>query len=126
MDIYLASQLALSREKDDYRYRIRRTVNPITYVYTLRKTKKKKKNSAKQAIVNITIALSNDLIQILKLWCAESDEFDHIHYMDRVAHNNYKTHQYFVYVDDIGSVSSSQHRHSLEFVQSSNIYSTFA
>lgn len=76
--------------------------------------------------MSIAIGLSNDTIQILKLWCAETEELNYVHFMDRVAHNKYKTHQYFVYVDDISSVSSSQYINSLEFVQSSKIYSTFA
>lgn len=76
--------------------------------------------------MSISIGLSNESIQILQLWCAESSDFNHIHFMDRVAHNNYQTHQYFVYVDDIGSVSPNQYINSLEFVPSSKIYSTFA
>ncbi|KAG2204964.1 hypothetical protein INT47_002588, partial [Mucor saturninus] len=80
----------------------------------------------KEAIVAISIGLSNDSVQIVKLWCAEDGDFNHIHFMDRVAHNNYQTHQYFVYVDDIASVSPSQYINSLEFVPSSKIYSNFS
>jgi hypothetical protein len=83
--------------------------------------------SVQNAVIQIAIALSSDNIEILKLWCAETEDMNIIQYMDRVAHDKYKTHQYFVYVDDISSVPSSQQNiFSIDFVKSSKIYSTFA
>ncbi|KAI8064024.1 hypothetical protein BDF21DRAFT_466708 [Thamnidium elegans] len=81
---------------------------------------------AKEAIVALAVALSNDSIHILRLWSDDSEELNHLQYLNRIAHNKYKTYQYFVYVDDISSVHSSQHIFSIDFVKSDRIYSTFA
>jgi hypothetical protein len=101
---------------------------PHNWIYNLRKciVDVASAQRVQDAVIAITLALGQDRIQIMKLWCAEVEEMDHVEYMDRVAHEKYKTHQYFVYVDNINSVHLSKYLNSIDFVQSSKIYSTFA
>lgn len=101
---------------------------PYHWVQQAKKLVKDAENAqrVKEAVIAITVALSNDSISILKLWSTEEEEPTCIQYLDRVAHEKYTTHQHFVYIDDITSVPTDEHIHSIDFVQSSKLFSTFA
>lgn len=82
--------------------------------------------SVQNAVIAIALALSNETIQILKIWSTETEEMNCFQYMDRVAHDKYKTHRYFVYVDDINSSYRPKNNYSVDFVKSNDIYPHFS
>jgi len=72
--------------------------------------------------------LSNGDIEIMRTWPEEKEEPNSIVFMKHVLREYYKTHQYFVYVDDIESVplKSKETHVSIDFVTTDTIFRTFA
>lgn len=78
-------------------------------------------------MVKITLALSEGRLDILRVWSSgERQEKDTLEFMDNIAHNYYKEHQFFIYVDDIDAIPVNKRLNSIDFVTSANIYSSFA
>jgi hypothetical protein len=79
-------------------------------------------------MIAITVALSKGKIQVMRLWPPAKDDTSAIQYMNHVIRNYYKYRQYFVYVDNIDSLSSEVKERfpSLDFVQSKQLFSTFS
>ncbi|KAI8085860.1 uncharacterized protein B0P05DRAFT_533999 [Gilbertella persicaria] len=79
------------------------------------------------SIVSITVGLSKGDIQVMRLWPAENENLDAVDYMDKILRYYYKSFQYFVMVDDVGSISEEtkeKHR-GLDFIKSDDLFSTF-
>lgn len=74
------------------------------------------------------MALSNGDIEIMQTWPLEKEEHNLIVFMKHVLREYYKTHQYFVYVDDIESITPKirENHVSINFVTSENVFKTFA
>ncbi|KAI9484067.1 MAG: hypothetical protein EXX96DRAFT_163966 [Benjaminiella poitrasii] len=79
------------------------------------------------AIIAISIALSKNTVQIIRIWPTETTDLNLLRFIETVEQCYYTNRQYFGYVDDINSVSESmQSRHlSIDFIKSSNIFSTY-
>ncbi|KAL9543406.1 hypothetical protein MBANPS3_008134 [Mucor bainieri] len=84
--------------------------------------------AVQEALIYLTIALSNGDVEIIRTWPEEKQEPNSIVFMKHVLREYYKTRQYFVYVDDIGAVDArSKETHvSIDFVTTESIYRTFA
>ncbi|RCH87989.1 hypothetical protein CU097_000789, partial [Rhizopus azygosporus] len=83
--------------------------------------------AGREAVVKIALALSEGRLDILRVWSSgEIQEKDSLEFMDNIAHNYYKEHQFFIYVDDIDAIPVNKRLNSIDFVTSANIYSSFA
>ncbi|KAI8881863.1 hypothetical protein K501DRAFT_334427 [Backusella circina FSU 941] len=83
---------------------------------------------AKTAAILLSVALSKGDIQIMRLWSNKDElEYNALQYIHFVAENHYMTKQFFVYVDDIGSVPQEMkdQQHSTDFIKSSRLFSAF-
>lgn len=82
---------------------------------------------ANTAVLNLTAALSNNEIEILKLWTPQAEERNNVEFIEVVLRNFYKTHQYFVYVDDSLSITArtKEWHKAIDFVHSTSIFTTF-
>ncbi|KAG1051925.1 hypothetical protein G6F43_005906 [Rhizopus delemar] len=89
------------------------------------KSEKMKEYKLEEAVIRLSLALSNDKIAIIKLWSTESQKMDSVRFMNTVIRNYYKKHQFFVYVDDVYSVSRDDRLHCIDFVKSTEIAATF-
>ncbi|KAG1140257.1 hypothetical protein G6F37_009837 [Rhizopus arrhizus] len=97
-------------------------------IFSLLKTAKSermKEYKLEEAVIRLSLALSNDKIAIIKLWSTESQKMDSVRFMDIVIRNYYKKHQFFVYVDDVYSVPRDDRLHCIDFVKSTEIAATF-
>ncbi|KAI8991045.1 hypothetical protein BDF20DRAFT_19392 [Mycotypha africana] len=74
------------------------------------------------AVANLTIGLSKNQIDAIRLWPAETSR--PTHFMDQVARNFCKTRQYFIYVDDKDSVPEMERQMypAVDFFTSKEIY----
>lgn len=72
-------------------------------------------------------ALNNEEAEILRLWPDVAEERSNIEFIEAVLRNYYKTHQYFVYVDDSMAITTGiRERHkAIDFVHSAAIFATF-
>jgi hypothetical protein len=83
---------------------------------------------ANTAAILISIALTKGDIHIVRLWSNKDDsEYDSLQFIHGVAENYYKTRQFFVYADDIGSVPQDrkEEQYSTDFIHSSTLFSSF-
>ncbi|KAL7310018.1 hypothetical protein PS15m_010827 [Mucor circinelloides] len=105
-------------------------VLPHNFLQSLKQMLQDGHNSVaiQEALIFITIALSNGDIEIMRTWPEEKEEPNSIVFMKHVLREYYKTHQYFVYVDDIESVplKSKEMHVSIDFVTTDTIFRTFA
>ncbi|KAI7903567.1 uncharacterized protein BX663DRAFT_506922 [Cokeromyces recurvatus] len=102
---------------------------PNNFIYHLDQAIRNKKLTEKMqtAIIEVTVALTKNTIQIMKLWPEEQEDMSFIHFMEGILQSYYKNYQHFVYVDDILSVSEDKRKHhlSIDFVQSDQIYNIY-
>ncbi|CEG75061.1 hypothetical protein RMATCC62417_10169 [Rhizopus microsporus] len=83
--------------------------------------------AGREAVVKMALAMSEGKLDILRVWSSgEIQEKDSLEFMDNIAHNYYKEHQFFIYVDDIDAIPVNKRLNSIDFVTSANIYSSFA
>ncbi|ORE03671.1 hypothetical protein BCV72DRAFT_244201 [Rhizopus microsporus var. microsporus] len=83
--------------------------------------------AGREAVVKMALAMSEGRLDILRVWSSgETQEKNSLEFMDNVAHNYYKEHQFFIYVDDIDAIPVNKRLNSIDFVTSANIYSSFA
>ncbi|KAI8361715.1 hypothetical protein BD560DRAFT_448852 [Blakeslea trispora] len=80
------------------------------------------------AMVAVTVALSKGDVQVMRLWPAEKENMDSVDYMDKIMRYYYRSYQYFVMVDDIGSISTDtrEEYRAIDFVKSQELFSTFS
>lgn len=79
-------------------------------------------------MIAITVALSKGKVHVMRLWPSAENQTSVIQHMNHVIRNHYKYRQYFVYVDDVNSLSSEVKDQfpCLDFVQSKQLYATFS
>ncbi|KAF1801846.1 hypothetical protein FB192DRAFT_1374934 [Mucor lusitanicus] len=84
--------------------------------------------AVQEALIYLTIALSNGDIEIMRTWPEEKQEPNCIVFIKHVLREYYRKKQYFVYVDDVDAVSAhSKETHvSIDFVTTDTIFKTFA
>ncbi|KAI9272003.1 hypothetical protein BY458DRAFT_166259 [Sporodiniella umbellata] len=99
-------------------------VLPHTIFLQLQKAGKSYQN-VQDAVIKLSLVFSSKSASALKLWSLDSQELDTVQFMEATLQNYYKTHRFFVYVDDIRSVQSERRPFCLDFVESSNIVSAF-
>jgi hypothetical protein len=82
-------------------------------------------------MINISMFLSRGEIEILQRWAFDSQENEVIpthQYIDKLARYYYNQRQFFVFIDDVGSVPRTikDTQFSTDFIESSSLFHTFS